>query len=146
MADGFVLVAGLLWLDLVNTEPVRDGARVDLLPGFPELVRWLRATRVLSETAARRALARWGGTIEGEQVWQEAVALRAALREGAERLAAGRPVGDAMIDAVNRILAARPAVTRLVRTGGGYVTRSEAVGAAAIHLLLPIAESAAWLL
>ncbi len=146
MAENFVLVAGQLWLDLVNTEPFRDGRRVDLLSGFPELVRWLRATRVLTPAAARQAIARWGDTMEGERVWRAAVVLRTTLREGAERLEAGRPAGEPMIEAVNRILATRPAVTRLVRAGRGYVTRSEAIDEAAIHLLTPIAESAAWLL
>jgi predicted RNA-binding Zn ribbon-like protein len=146
MGDSFILVGGLLWLDLVNTEPVRDGRRVDLLPDFAELVRWLHAAGGVSDTEARRALRRWDGTAEGERVWREALALRSALREGAERMAAGKPAGDGVVRAVNRVLAARPAVTRVVRSGRGYVTREEPLTDAAIHLLLPVAESAAWLL
>jgi predicted RNA-binding Zn ribbon-like protein len=146
MGDSFMLVGGLLWLDLVNTEPVRDGRRVDLLPDFAELVRWLHAAGGVSDTEARRALRRWDGTAEGERVWREALALRSALREGAERMAAGKPAGDGVVRAVNRVLAARPAVTRVVRSGRGYVTREEPLTDAAIHLLLPVAESAAWLL
>jgi predicted RNA-binding Zn ribbon-like protein len=146
MAESFILVGGLLWLDLVNTEPVRDGRRVDLLPGFPALVRWLHAAGGASEADARRALRRWEGTADGERVWREALALRSALREGAERMAAGKPAGDGMVRAVNRVLAARPAVTRVVRSGRGYVTREAPLTDAAMHLLLPVAESAAWLL
>jgi predicted RNA-binding Zn ribbon-like protein len=122
---------------------VRDGGRVDLLPDFAELVRWLHAAGGVSDTEARRALRRWDGTAEGERVWREGLALRSALREGAERMAAGKPAGDGMVRAVNRVLAARPAVTRVVRSGRGYVTRDEAMTEAAIHLLLPVAESAA---
>jgi predicted RNA-binding Zn ribbon-like protein len=146
MGEPFVLIGGLLWLDLVNTEPLRDGQRVDLLPGFSAVVRWLGAAGALSGAGARRALRRWEGTPDGERVWREARALRAALRVGAERMAAGKPAGGGMVRAVNRVLAARPAVTRLVRSGRGYVTREEPLGDSAMHLLAPVAASAAWLL
>jgi len=146
MADSYVLVGGLLWLDLVNTEPLRGGRRVDLLPGFAELVRWLRAAGALSPPDERRAQQCWGGTAEGERIWREAVALRAALREAAERMAVGKPVSEGMLRAVNRVLASRPAVTRVIRAGRRYVTSEEPVGRAAMHLLVPVAQSAAWLL
>ena len=40
MASDFPLIGNLLWLDFVNTEPVVDGNRVDLLPRFGDLVLW----------------------------------------------------------------------------------------------------------
>lgn len=146
MADsGFLLVGNLLWLDFVNTEPMRNGVPHDLLEDFRVLVRWLRATGSLGEPDASRALQQWEGR-EGAAAFTEARRLRAALRRGAERLAAGEPPGEAMVRAVNRVLAARPACTRLVRRGDRYVTRLEPLSSSAIQLLVPIAESAAWLL
>jgi len=142
----YLFVGHLLCLDLVNTQPVRDGARVDLLEGFGGLVRWLRAAGALTEEAARRALERWDGSDAGEAAFAEARALRAAVRSGAERLAAGKPAGQGMVRGVNRILAARPAYRRLVRQGEGFVTRLEPVSQSALQLLVPVAESAAWLL
>jgi predicted RNA-binding Zn ribbon-like protein len=139
-------VANLLCLDLVNTEPMRDGMRVDLLDRFADLVAWLRQAGTLSDDAARRALERWDGSEEGTAALGEAKRLRAGLRSGAERLAAGRPVGDGVVRAVNRVLAACPAHTRLVRQGGRLVTRSMPVAESAVQLLAPVAESAAWLL
>jgi predicted RNA-binding Zn ribbon-like protein len=142
----FPLVGGLLCLDLVNTEPVLEGARVDLLPGFAELVRWLHAAGALGEGDARRALARWEGTVAGKAAWSEAIALRAALRTGAERIVAGEDPGPGMARAVNRVLALAPVRSRLVREGGRWVTRTEPPTAAPVGLLLPVAQSAAWLL
>jgi predicted RNA-binding Zn ribbon-like protein len=142
----FIFVANLLWLDFVNTEPVRAGERVDLLGGFADLARWLREAGVLSADAARLAAARWGGTAEGRGVFREALKLRVALRAGAERLAAGKPVGDEMVGVVNRVLASRPSYPRLVRAGRGYASRLEPVSRSPLHLLVPVAESAAWLL
>lgn len=144
--DSFLVVGGLLCLDLVNTEPVIDGARVDLLPGFPHLVRWLHAAGALTDAGARRALSRWDGTAAGEAAWREAITLRAALRAGAERIVAGRDPGPGMARAVNRVLALAPACARLVRERGRWVTRSEPVTESPVRLLGPVAESAAWLL
>jgi predicted RNA-binding Zn ribbon-like protein len=142
----FIFVANLPCLDFVNTEPVLAGERVDLLGGPGDLVRWLREAGVLSADAARLAAARWDGTAEGRGVLREALKLRAALRAGAERLAAGKPPGDEMVEAVNRVLAFRPAYPRLVRAGKRYASRLEPVSTSPLHLLVPVAESAAWLL
>jgi predicted RNA-binding Zn ribbon-like protein len=145
-APQYRFVGHLLCLDLVNTEPRREGGRVDLLPAFGSLVGWLREAGALPGPAARRALERWDGSEGGAAALAEARWLRAALRAAAERLAAGEPAGDAVVRAVNRVLAAAPACSRLVRRGGKLVTRREPVSSSAVQLLLPVAESAAWLL
>jgi predicted RNA-binding Zn ribbon-like protein len=142
----FIFVGNLPCLDFVNTEPVQAGERVELLGGFGDLARWLREAGVLSADAARLAVARWDGTAEGTRVLREALRLRAALRAGGERLAAGKSVGHEMVEAVNRVLAFRPAYPRLARAGKRYVSRLEPVSTSPLHLLVPVAESAAWLL
>jgi predicted RNA-binding Zn ribbon-like protein len=96
--------------------------------------------------AARLALARWDGATEGRAVFREALKLRAALRAGAERLAVGKPVGRGMVEEVNRVMAFRPSYPRLVRAGKGYASRLEPVSKSPLHKLVPVAESAAWLL
>jgi predicted RNA-binding Zn ribbon-like protein len=139
----FPLVGNLLWLDFVNTEPVRDGARVDLLHDVEDLVAWLQ-TADAPPQPARPALR--GGTSEGRAVFREALAFRAALRAGAERLAEGKPPGEELVRAINRVLAERPGYRELVREGKGWVTRVRPVTISARQVLVPIAESAAWLL
>lgn len=145
MTPGFPMVGNLLWLDFVNTEPVRDGARVDLLGGYGDLLAFLQQASALSPEEVRRA-ARWGSTAEGGAVLREGVTLRAALGAGAERMAAGKAPGEAMARAVNRVLASRPAYPELVREGRGWVTRTRPLAASPRHLLVPVAESAAWVL
>ncbi len=142
----FHLVANLLCLDFVNTEPVHGGQRVDLLGGFADLAGWLEATGELPPDSARHAVERWSGSAEGRRAFREGLRLRAALRAGAERLAAGKPAGEEMARAVNRVLAFRPAYPQLVREGKGYTSRTEPVSKSPLHLLAPVAESAAWLL
>jgi len=145
MASDFRLVGNLLWLDFVNTEPVRDGERVDLLRGYGDLVAWLQTASGLPTDAARQA-ARWEERAEGQAVLREARVLRTALREGAERLAEGKAVGERAVAAINRVLASRPAYRQLIREGKRWVSRERSVSMAPDHLLVPIAESAAWLL
>jgi predicted RNA-binding Zn ribbon-like protein len=142
----FIFVANALWLDFVNTEPVMDGTRVDLLGGFADLTRWLREAGALSGEVARLAVTRWGGSARGRGAFREALRLRATLRAGAERLAAGKPVGEDTVAVVNRVLASRPTYPRLVRAGKGYASRQEPASSSPLHLLVPVAESAAWLL
>jgi predicted RNA-binding Zn ribbon-like protein len=141
----FPLVGNLLWLDFVNTEPRREGRRVDLLRDFGDLLKWLGATGSVSSDDLRRAV-RWQGRAEGQRVWREAVALRSVLQAGAERLADHKPAGDDLVRAVNRVLAWRPAYRELVREGKAWVSRARPVFAEPRQLLVPIAESAAWLL
>jgi predicted RNA-binding Zn ribbon-like protein len=144
MASDFFLVSNLLWLDFVNTEPVMDGERVDLLRGFGDLLAWLQAAAGLPADEARQAARR--GKAEGQAVLREALALRAALREGAERLVEGKAVGERTVAAINRVLASRPGYRELIREGRRLVSRERPVSTAPEHLLVPIAESAAWLL
>ena len=141
----FFYIGGVLCLDFVNTEPVQRGARVNLLGGFGDLLEWLEAADVLPVEAARRA-ERWSRLPEGTAVFRQAMRLRETLRDAAERLAAWKPVSNVTVRAVNRILASRPVYAQLTREGKGFRTRIEPLSNAALHLLVPVAESAAWLL
>jgi predicted RNA-binding Zn ribbon-like protein len=143
---GFIFIGNLLCLDLLNTEPVREGERVDLLGDFGNLVRWLHQAGALSTAVARAAERRWKGSGEGNAAYRQALTLRAALRIGIERMAAGRTPGEGMVTAVNRVLASRPAFPQVMRTANGFATRVHSAFDSALHLLIPVAESAAWLL
>lgn len=141
----FYFIGNLPCLDFVNTEIIARGARVDLLTDFADLVRWLQAASLLTAEEARAAEKRWGSS-EGRAVLKEALRLRGALRMTAERLVAGKPADRASIEQINRVLASRPTYRQLELKGNKVVSRSETLSEAAVHLLVPIAESAAWLL
>jgi predicted RNA-binding Zn ribbon-like protein len=142
----FYFVANLPCLDFVNTEIVARGARVDLLPGFPELVRWLQAANLLTPTEARATEKRWGNTSEGKAVFNEALSLRSALRLTAERLAAGKQADRLSVGQINTVLASRPTYRQLELKGNKVVSQLRTLSESGLHLLVPIAESAAWLL
>jgi predicted RNA-binding Zn ribbon-like protein len=141
----FIFVANLLCLDFVNTEPILRGERVDLLGSLEDLVSWLEAAEVPSPEAARRAK-RWIGSAEGDTAFRQAIRLRETLRDAAERLVSGKPVSQETVKIVNRILASRPAYPQLTQQGKRFSTHLVPVRDAALHLVVPVAESAAWLL
>ena len=141
----FIFVANLRCLDFVNTEPIIRGERLDLLGSFEDLLSWLEIAEVIPPEAARRAK-RWTKSDEGEAVFRQAMRLRATLKDAAERLAAGKPVSQETVKTVNRILASRPVYPQLTQEGKRFVTHLVPVADAPLHLLVPVAESAAWLL
>ncbi|MEO8032067.1 MAG: ABATE domain-containing protein [Gemmatimonadota bacterium] len=142
----FILVGNLPCLDLVNTRPLRHGQPEELLRTFSDLVAWLEAAGILTATQGRAALKRWDGTSEGGRTLRRALALREELRSLAERTAAGGAIGAGAVRAVNRILASRPAFQQLVSEGKRWKSEQRTVSEDAIHLLVPVAESAAWLI
>lgn len=142
----FIWVGHLPCLDLVNTEAMSQGERVDLLTGFDDLVRWLVEAKLLSESEGRAALERWAGRSEGQAVFRLALALRQGLRRTAERLSAGKGPSNEDVELINRVLASRVTHPALVRKAGALVLSAVPEAPSAPQLLVPVAESAAWLL
>lgn len=130
----FLFLADNLALDLVNTEVIRDGQRVDWLVEPQDFAAWLR----------HAGLALEGRGAISPRLLRRAKALRAEIRRMAEVLAAGRPVSPSVVLVINRVLREERMFHELVREGKGYEvrTRSEPGGSA----LAPIARSAAELL
>jgi predicted RNA-binding Zn ribbon-like protein len=141
----FAFVGERLWLDFVNTDDARRGARLDLLRDFDALVRWLESAAVLD--------AERGGGIRRRAIQQPAGAtaaladarrIRAALRSLAER---GIHVAEVRLNAVNeinRVLGRSAGTRRLeVRTDGTFQRSFVPVGDAFAGLMIPVVESAA---
>lgn len=145
MVGPFPFVAERLWLDYVNTDDVRRGARVDLLRDFETLVRWMEASGVFDGERAslmrRRAHQQPAGAAAA---LVDARRVRSALRALAERGAAFEGLRNAALAEINRVLG-RSAVTRRVefRTDGSFTRAFVPVGDAFAGLMIPIVESAA---
>jgi predicted RNA-binding Zn ribbon-like protein len=144
-APTFVFVGERLWLDFINTDDVRRGARVDVLRDFEQLIRWLEATTVLDAERAggirRRA---WQQPAGATASLADARRIRASLRALAERGALVSDVRLATLAEINRVLG-RSAGTRRVepRADGSFVRSFVPVGDAFAGLMIPVVESAA---
>jgi predicted RNA-binding Zn ribbon-like protein len=141
----FVFVGERLWLDFINTDDVRRGARVDVLRDFEQLIRWLEATTFLDAERAggirRRA---WQQPAGATASLADARRIRASLRALAERGALVSDVRLATLAEINRVLG-RSAGTRRVepRPDGSFVRSFVPVGDAFAGLMIPVVESAA---
>ena len=142
----FYFVGGQLSLDFINTQIGVNDEPVDFLRGFPDLVSWLQQAGVLDGAQAKAALASWGQRAEARQVLDQARKLRGILRETAERLSAGKSAGQGMLDEINRVLAQETGYNQLVRGVDRYEVSFQPVRRQAMHLLTPVARSAAELL
>jgi predicted RNA-binding Zn ribbon-like protein len=141
----FPLIGERLWLDFVNTDELRRGTRVELLPDFDALVRWLEVTRVLdAERAAgirRRAREQPSGATAA---LIEARRVRSALRALAERGGSDERVRGEALGEINRVLGRSVGTRRVeVRAGGSYTRAFVPVGDAFAGLIIPVADSAA---
>lgn len=144
--DGFSFVGNLLCVDLVNTEVVAHGERVDRLGSVDDLLRWARAADLVDDAGLRRIPAGWRSSREAMRLLEDAKALRAILRATVEALSAGRPLPPELMPAINHALAAGASTLRLERHAGAYTTVREVLDPSPAALLAPIGESAAWLL
>ena len=143
----FIFHAGHLALDLVNTERMSGGTRIDLLESPAALLEWLRQSGAVTaaELNAREKLllrdqAAGGGLLE------RARNLRSGVRQMAEALVSHRAVSARAMAAINSVLADSPQVRELVRGSKGYTLERRNRGSAEAALLAPVAEAAARLL
>lgn len=143
---GFTFLGGRLWLDLVNTDDVRQDVRIDTIGEFDRFVAWLLTAGVIDADRAdalqRRAIEQPSGAAAA---LVEVRRLRAALRALAEKGtgASGPAVREATVGELNRILSRAVGTRRIDQTtDGAYVRRFLPVGDAFGGLVIPIVESA----
>ena len=114
----FLFVGNQAALDFVNTDLVLDGNPTDLLPSIEALISWSIQAGLVTKEEAKR-IEQVGGR-HGEKTLKQVKAFRTTMREMAERLAAGRPVLQATIEAVNLALRHRLGYPQVSRRSGAF--------------------------
>lgn len=142
----FIFIGNQTCLDFVNTQMIQQGRLVELLGDFSDLIAWMVQARILDAGDAKEAIRKWGGRREGLRTFERARKLRATLREMAGRIAAGQAAPQSAVEAINGLLRHRLGYAQLTKTRGGFERRFHVETKEAIHLLVPIAESASDLL
>ena len=146
LENQFLFVGNYLCLDFLNTEMVVGGQPTDCLRGFDSLVAWLVESRTLNGLQAEDILGSWQNSREAATTFQNAVKLRASLREMAERLVKGKTVPQSTVAGINECLAYQTGHAELKRTRCGFQKRFQADFREPAQLLWPVAESASDLL
>jgi predicted RNA-binding Zn ribbon-like protein len=114
----FLFVGNQSALDFVNTDLVLDGQPTDLLPSFEALISWLIQAGLMTKEEAKRTEQQGGR--EGAETLKQVKAFRTTMREMAERFAAGRPVLQVTIEAVNQALRHRLGYPQVSRRRGAF--------------------------
>jgi predicted RNA-binding Zn ribbon-like protein len=142
----FKFVANSLCLDFVNTLRLRDGQMLDLLQDIEDLFAWCVAAQIIPPARAGTMLQELRARREVQSILEQALALRTALVDMAQRLARGTSVARQTVGMVNALLGQWQGQVELVRGKRRYEKRLQLALTRPIHLLVPIAESAADLL
>ncbi len=141
--SGFLFLGNQLWLDFLNTKIKRGGEWVDLLSDFANLIRWLEEARVLDGLHAQEALCRWPDPSERETIVGRARSFREALRPAVESVTQAEAVSGEVVEAINDVLRHHCRRLELAFDGDKLVSRYVGEVTEPLHLLAPMAESAA---
>jgi predicted RNA-binding Zn ribbon-like protein len=124
-SPGFAWVGERLWLDFINTDDVRRGARLDLLRDFDALVRFLELAGCLDNERAggmqRRAHQQPAGAAAA---LLDSRRVRAALRVLAERGATSEKARWDALAEINRVLGRSAGTRRVEPRADGTFARS----------------------
>lgn len=145
--DGFLMIAGAICLDFVNTLGGLRGARTEeYMRTYADLLRWSHQAGILSASAADRLLGAAHGD-EADAVMARAVALREALYGIFTRLLDGAEPARADLEVLNAELSRSLAHMALAYTREeAFAWRWAGEESALDGMLRPMARSAADLL
>ncbi len=144
-AVSFIFLANQTALDFVNTEIVVNGKRVSLVQNYADFKAWLITANVVDAKRLEAAEEAWSAA-EKAAVVEHALALRSQLREAAGQIAAGTPVSEQMLDAVNTLLRHPVGYAQVEATASGYNRRLHFAPQRPADLLAPLGEAASDLL
>lgn len=142
----FFFIANNLCLDFINTLLVEKQQIVDRLADFGDLADWLYQIGTISANAKTNLISKWHGTPAGASALKQARQFRSILREMMEGLVAGKPFETGAIEKINRVLHHRNEYSYLDYEEGNVKLKSCYMFDKPVHLLMPIAKSAARLL
>ena len=139
----FLFIANDPSLDFVNTEVMLVGARTDLLQGFTDLTVWFEQAKLASTPDLHRFTNAWTDTPEAEAAFQEARALRGALRNSVERLVSTGKVPHDLAGLLTKELRHPRLATDVVHSCGRLKTKPRWILEQAHDLSVVVAHYAA---
>src|SRR5690242_4660036 len=100
----FLWLGEHLALDFLNTEPIVNGERVELLASFERLVAWCEEAKLTSRSVTRDALRRWDDSPGAERTLAMAHQLRRDVRLVVESRSAGKQPTRGALGSLNACL------------------------------------------
>ena len=143
--DGFLFLGNELVLDFLNTRPVQDSKRIELLPDFGAVLRWFKAADLLDSERVARLERRWKETTEAHKATEVMKDLRERWREEIVAWEGGRAIRSQTLDELNRVMEMHPMLTKLSKIRTAYSTNLWFEVREPADLLAPLAHCAATL-
>jgi predicted RNA-binding Zn ribbon-like protein len=116
--DGFLFLGNQLAVDFLNTSPVLEEGRKELLHDMESLVRWLIAAGVLAGANAATRRQRWRDSPKAAAFLKKLRAFRERLREEVSRWERGLSINGAFLEELNRLLQEHPSRMAVQRRAG----------------------------
>ncbi|HEY6084991.1 MAG TPA: CGNR zinc finger domain-containing protein [Nitrospira sp.] len=138
----FLFVGNHACLDFINTSIVSEGEPVDLLTTFSDLIAWFKEAKLLTEEDGKKIERQGSQEATGAQMLTQARAFRQTLRDMIERIAAGRPVPQAAVEAINEHLRHRAGYSQVTGRGRHFEKVFEDASQDPKRLLGVLAEAA----
>ena len=138
----FDFIGGDPTVDFVDTEVMRQGERIDLLPDFEHLVVWLIQAGLLEQDEIAQKIQHWGEDNESSRVLAKARELRRTLRDIFEQVVEEGYINPEKINALNSQLQLYPGYLQLTQTSDGLSRQFTHPIKSPNDLLFPLVESA----
>lgn len=143
--DGFLFVGNQLALDFLNTCPVQNGERMELLPDISALLRWFQAAGLVSAPDVANLQHKWRKSAQAQRTVEAVRELREKLRKEVLAWERGGAVHQTAIEQLNRLMAEHPMRARLKARGSASSMELWFEPRQPEDLLAPLAHSAATL-
>jgi predicted RNA-binding Zn ribbon-like protein len=108
----FPLISGNISLDLVNTEVIRRGQRINLLLSKEDVLAWMHVMRKENASLSEQLISQAEDQIE--KVYPKLLEFRMFLRVNFERIADGEPIPHSLIHILEKRIELAPFVYRVV--------------------------------
>ena len=140
-AAAFSTIGGHIAVTFVNTRPIRNGDRVELLTQFDDLVAWALHIGVIDGVQAA-AVSKFRSSKEANHALFHALAIRHQLEDEFEK-GAGEVPSSQLLDLLNCVLSNYPGHLKVGLSDGGMNSSFEGPIDRPTHLVAAIARSVA---
>jgi hypothetical protein len=106
--DGLLFLGNQVALDFLNTRPIQNGEPMELLPDFSALLRWFKASILVSSRQAAKLQQQWDESARARRVVESMQELRERLRKEILHWEHGGRVHSSIVNQLNRLMAAHP--------------------------------------
>jgi predicted RNA-binding Zn ribbon-like protein len=110
--NNFPLITGNISLDLVNTEVVRRGQRINLLLSKDDVLAWMHVMRKENTSFSAQLIVQAEDRIE--KVYPKLLEFRTYLRVNFERIANGEAISHSLINILEKRIELAPFIYRVV--------------------------------